>query len=148
MVRVYFAAPLFCEAEKKFNEELVSVLEGAGYSVFLPQRDGLEAAAMGGLDEAEVSRRIFEADISEIKRADVLFMMLDGRVPDEGACVELGYAHALGKPCYGIRTDVRAAERGLALNPMIWGCFKHIIDCPAGGAAEALKEFLAANGLQ
>lgn len=147
MVKVYFAAPLFCESEKKFNAELAAVLEEAGYSVFLPQRDGLEGSELAPLGEEESARRIFGADIREIERADVLFMMLDGRVPDEGACVELGYAYALGKRCYGIRTDVRAAERGLALNPMISGCFKHIIECPAGFAADMLKRFLAESAL-
>lgn len=142
MKRIYFAAPLFCEAEKNFNSELAAVLEEAGYSVFLPQRDGLETAAMQGLTEEEKALKIFAADISEIDGADALFMVLDGRVPDEGACVELGYAYARGKKCYGLRTDVRAAERGLALNPMLTGCFAHIINCAHGLAAQSLKEFL------
>ena len=41
-----------------------------------------------------------------------MLINLDGRVPDEGACVELGYAYARGKRCIGIKTDVRVAEFG------------------------------------
>ena len=50
-------------------------------------------------------------------------MVLDGRVPDEGACVELGIAYASGKRCYGIKGDARSVELDMDLNPMIRGCF-------------------------
>lgn len=57
--------------------------------------------------------------------ADVFLFMLDGRVPDEGACVELGMAHCheefehREKLLVGLRTDVRAAFLGSELNPMV-----------------------------
>ena len=38
--KIYFAAPLFNEAEKEYNLKIVSILESYGYEVFLPQRDG------------------------------------------------------------------------------------------------------------
>ncbi len=120
--RVYFAGPLFSQAEKDFNEEISSILEGCGYEVFLPQRDGIEAAQLEGKSEEELIRMIFELDSSEVKKADIIFMNLDGRVPDEGACVELGIAFASGKRCYGFKTDTRSIELGLDLNPMISGC--------------------------
>jgi nucleoside 2-deoxyribosyltransferase len=43
---------------------------------------------------------------------------MDGRVIDEGASFELGYAYSRGKVCIGLKTDVR---RLLAIgdNPMI-----------------------------
>ena len=46
--KVYFAGPLFNQAEKDFNLELTGVLEEYGYEVFLPQRDGIEAALLEG----------------------------------------------------------------------------------------------------
>jgi nucleoside 2-deoxyribosyltransferase len=39
---IYFAGPLFSEAEKQFNLRLGERLEEAGFCVFLPQRDGVE----------------------------------------------------------------------------------------------------------
>lgn len=42
MKRIYLAGPMFCAAEKTFNEEVTELLESSGYSVFLPQRDGTE----------------------------------------------------------------------------------------------------------
>ena len=106
--RVYFAGPLFNQAEKEFNEEIAAVLEEYGYEVFLPQRDGIEAAQLEGKSEEELIRMIFDLDSSEVKKADILFMNLDGRVPDEGACVELGIAFGTGKRCYGFKTDTRS----------------------------------------
>jgi len=41
-MRVYFAAPLFNEAERAYNESVVGMLEDAGHDIFLPQRDGVE----------------------------------------------------------------------------------------------------------
>ncbi len=147
MTKIYFAAPLFNEAEKAYNLQLARVLEEAGYFVFLPQRDGYEAPKMPGMTEEEKAVKIFAADIAAIDESDVLFMVLDGRVPDEGACVELGYAFAKGKRCYGIRSDVRAAERGLELNPMLTGCFNAIIDCRNQPSISALTTFLSQNKL-
>ena len=48
---------------------------------------------------------------------------MDGRVPDEGACVEIGIVYALGKGCIGLKTDARGAFEG-ADNPMVLGALK------------------------
>lgn len=66
--------------------------------------------------------RLYEAKIFE---SDVFLFVLDGRVPDEGTCVELGIAYCQkklqdpGKKHVGLRTDARAAFIGSALNPML-----------------------------
>ena len=49
-------------------------------------------------------------------------MVLDGRAPDEGACVELGIAYSNNVRCYGFKSDARSVELDLDLNPMITGC--------------------------
>ena len=121
--RIYFAAPLFNEAEREYNLKLVTLLESYGYEVFLPQRDGFLAPELEGKTEEEKTEMIFQKDRDEVLKADILFMVLDGRVPDEGACVELGIAYANGKRCYGIKGDARSVELDMDLNPMITGCF-------------------------
>ena len=60
--RVYFAGPLFCQAEKDYNLQLAKLLEDHGYKVFLPQRDGFEAAQFVGKSEDELTKMIFEND--------------------------------------------------------------------------------------
>ncbi|MBR2281537.1 MAG: nucleoside 2-deoxyribosyltransferase domain-containing protein [Spirochaetales bacterium] len=146
--RVYFAAPLFSYSEKDFNLKLTNLLEEFGYEVFLPQRDGIEAALLTGKTEEELTRMIFEKDVSEILKADIVFMVLDGRVPDEGACVELGIAYANGKRCYGVKTDTRSVEINMDINPMITGCFIRLFkDFDGEKLMETLRQYLSENTL-
>lgn len=146
--KIYFAGPMFSQGEKDYNLKLVKVLEDNGYEVFLPQRDGIEAAMLEGKSEKEKAEMIFEKDVSEIMKADILIMLLDGRVPDEGACVELGIGYANHKRCYGIKTDTRSIELELDLNPMISECFiKLFKDYDGEKLIEQLEQYLAENEL-
>ena len=91
---------------------------------------------------------IFQKDLEEVMKADILFMILDGRVPDEGACVELGIAYANDKRCYGLKTDSRSVEKDLDLNPMISGCFVKLFENMDGDKLiEELEQYLADNEL-
>lgn len=146
--RVYFAGPLFNAAERDFNAKVASVLEENGYSVFLPQRDGILAATLAELSDEEKVRTVFAKDTSELFNSDVLVMIVDGRTPDEGACVELGLARASGKKCYGLKTDARALENGLSINPMIAGCFTDLLTADDTEALlQKLRHFLSNNAL-
>ena len=146
--KVYFAAPLFSQSEKDYNLQLAHILEAHGYEVFLPQRDGYLATELEGKTEEEMAQMIFQKDVSEVLKADIIFMVLDGRVPDEGACVELGIAYASGKRCYGVKTDARSVEINMDLNPMICGCFTKLFTNYDGEALiEELEQYLAENEL-
>jgi len=96
--KAYFAAPLFNPQELSFNETVATVLSGR-FEVHLPQRDGV--LIPGNVrDEAhfrEMSRIAYRSDLDAIRRSDVVFAVLDGRVIDEGVAFELGYGVALGK---------------------------------------------------
>ncbi len=141
--KVYFAGPLFSEAEREYNLKVVSILEKYGYEVFLPQRDGFLAPELAGKTEAEKTKMIFEKDRDEVLKADIIFMVLDGRAPDEGACVELGIAYASGKRCYGIKSDSRSVELDMDLNPMISGCFiKLFYNLDGRELLNSLEEYL------
>ncbi|MGH3874890.1 MAG: nucleoside 2-deoxyribosyltransferase [Pseudonocardiaceae bacterium] len=108
-MRAYIAAPLFSQAEKEFNLQVDAVARSLGLGTYLPQRDGGEAARLvrQGMDEHTVRLRLFELDCAAIAECAVFVFVLDGRVPDEGGCVELGMAFAYGKPCFGLQTDSR-----------------------------------------
>lgn len=143
--RIYFAGPLFCEAEKAYNASVKNALSEAGYDVFLPQESGLNVEKEHMDDpekKKEMGLKIFEKDLEEVEKADILIINLDGRVPDEGACVELGYAFASGKPCFAIKTDVRTAEFGVD-NLMISGAVGNNI----AGSVEELIRMLSSAGL-
>ncbi len=124
---IYFAGPLFSEAEKRFNLRLSERLEEAGFRVFLPQRDGVDGTKppYDRMIREERRRTMFELDKQKVFGSDVFLFVLDGRVPDEGACVELGLAHAhrvltgSDKLIVGLHTDERSAFVGSKLNPMV-----------------------------
>ena len=146
--RVYFAGPMFNQAEKDFNLKITNILEEYGYQVFLPQRDGIEGALLEGKTEEELVDLIFPLDVKNVLDADIIFMNLDGRVPDEGACVELGIAYNANKRCYAFKTDTRSAEYSMDLNPMITGCMIKIFKNFDGNeVVKEIKKYLNENEL-
>jgi nucleoside 2-deoxyribosyltransferase len=132
-MRLYFAAPLFCDAEWAFNARLAAKIEALGYDVFLPQErsdeTGLNLEAMGREAWAQA---IFEQDRDGVFESDVVLFILDGRVPDEGMCVELGLAYAsrahTGKPRHliGYTTDLRVFSPA-GLNAMLSGALDVVL---------------------
>ena len=146
--KIYFAAPLFSAAEREYNLKLVHILESYGYEVFLPQRDGFLAPELEGLTDAEKTEKIFQKDKDEVLKADIIFVVLDGRAPDEGACVELGFAYMAGKRCYGIKSDSRSVELDMDLNPMITGCLNKLFyDLDEERLISSLKDYLSKEQL-
>jgi nucleoside 2-deoxyribosyltransferase len=74
-----------------------------------------EARAAGTLHEMalEIGRR----NTVSIRSCTLLVAVLDGQEPDSGTVAELGYAAALEKTCFGLRSDLRqAGEEGVAVN--------------------------------
>ena len=133
---IYLAAPLFNEAERAFNLQLTEKLEERAFTVFLPQRDGVESSKppWDNMTGDQQRRAIFTMDRDKVLEADILLFVLDGRVPDEGACVELGIAHAqkyllqCDKLLIGLQTDRRGAFLGAKLNPMLSGPLEIVTD--------------------
>ena len=119
LMRIYLAAPLFNPVERSFNERLAALLEPFA-EVFLPQRDGklMRDMLREGMPLEAARNLIFQADIKALRRCNHVVAVLDGRVVDEGVAFEIGYAHALGKTCIGLKTDDRALLPS-GDNPMI-----------------------------
>ena len=116
---IYLAGPLFSPHEREWNTRLRDRL--AIFSdVYLPQDDGalLVDLVGNGMSIQEAKNMVFEADVRAIERCDILLLVMDGRVIDEGACFELGYAYSRGKVCVGLKTDVRSLL-AIGDNPMI-----------------------------
>jgi nucleoside 2-deoxyribosyltransferase len=123
--KVYIAGPLFSYAELRFNEIIADYLLNMGFETFLPQRDGyLLSDLMTQYDtKQKVIDVIFLKDLEEIKNCDIVLFVLDGRVPDEGACVEIGLAYAYDKECIGFKSDSRSLMGDMD-NPLIVGALK------------------------
>lgn len=111
-MKIYISAPLFNKVELEHNRSMRDSLMKLGFKTYLPQEDGSIAfnAIKQGANIAETRRNIFNNNVKEIKNNDIVLCILDGRVPDEGVCVELGIAYALGKICIGYLTDQRSLD--------------------------------------
>lgn len=133
--KIYFAGPLFSQAERDYNQKLCSQIENIGFKVFLPQRDGaeLDKTPYQEMTQLERNKVIFELDVRQVSDSDIFLFVLDGRVPDEGACFELGIAYNQKiqnnseKLIIGIHTDMRASFINSKLNAMIEGAFDKIL---------------------
>jgi nucleoside 2-deoxyribosyltransferase len=137
--KVYCAGPLFTEKEREEMEELASALEQAGFSTFLPQRDGLEltkcvdylvSSGMSQQDAGQMmSCAIFALDMFQVLHGcHALVANLNGRVPDEGTVSEAAMAWSRGKPVVGYKADSRTAFGGRD-NPLVAGLFEFKL-CP------------------
>ena len=107
-MKVYIAAPLYCEQELEYNLKIDTFLRENGFDTYLPQRDGGVVSEMPEIVEGmPKGEYVFKKDLEAMDKSDVFLFLLDGRVPDEGACVALGYFYSSGKPCVGLKTDTR-----------------------------------------
>jgi len=123
---LYFAAPLFSEAERSFNKDVTQELE-QWVDVYLPQRDGglMSELLNYGVPPKIAARRVFNLDMDAIQRSDYIIAILDGRAIDEGVAFELGIAFAQSKRCIGLQTDCRRLA-AWGNNPMISGALEII----------------------
>jgi nucleoside 2-deoxyribosyltransferase len=115
---IYFAAPLFTQAEIVFNQSLANQLEAAGYKIFLPQQQ-----CAGTIDPIE----LFNICIRGLESASMVLVILDGTDADSGSCFEVGYAFAKGLPIVGLRTDFRGSGEYMAVNLMLSNSCQHLL---------------------
>ena len=143
---VYIAAPLFSKSELDFNLILNEFLTNLGFDTFLPQRDGhlLSELISNGSAKDEAIQKIFQKDSETIKNCDIVVFVMDGRVPDEGACVEIGLAFAYNKECFGLKTDSRSLMDDMD-NPLIIGALKGRIAKSFSDLELLLKPFIKNN---
>jgi len=113
-MRIFLAAPLFSDAERAFNAAVARQLRDAGFEVWLAQE-----APFIIKGTAEEKKAIFEGDLKALANSDVVLAVLDGLDVDSGVAFELGFAHALQKPMFGLKTDYRAFSRIEDVNLMI-----------------------------
>lgn len=129
-LRVYVAGPLFNKGDRFVQAEVAKYLERAGFSVFLPQRDGVESTQLfanfiaQGLTEQQAQRKIaqtiFDIDVYQVWKADALVSTVAGIEPDSGTVSETALAFAMGKGIvlYGAE-EIRTFSDQLQLNPLL-----------------------------
>ena len=126
-MKIYIAAPLFNEGERAFNEKVDAIVRESGHETFLPQKEGGCVADLPDTIHGIPKRKyLFQLDCEHMDWCDAILFLLDGRVPDEGSCFELGYCFAKGKRCIGYKTDARSFIDGFE-NVMLHGSLEVIL---------------------
>lgn len=110
-MRVYLAAPLFSQAQRRYNRRLAEKLREIlpRGEVVLPQdfRVGVKGASFN--DRRHLAA-LYRRCVEELENADVVLALLDGADADSGVSFEVGYARGLSKPVLGVRTDYRQLQ--------------------------------------
>ena len=131
---VYCSGPMFDPGDKYDQQQVNDALEKAGYTTYLPQRDGIEIGAMMNMLKkpiieatfftravTAIQRAGFSMDVYQVVEAtDALVLNLNGRVPDEGSVMETASAYVIGKPIV-VYKDTPITAQGNFDNPMIQG---------------------------
>lgn len=105
MTKIYFAAPLFSEAELLYNEHVVKQIRAIypDIDIFLPQEQG-------DINDKEAyadSKMIAKLDTEALLDSDILIALLDGLSIDAGVASEIGVAYQAGIPIIALYTDSR-----------------------------------------
>lgn len=137
---VYFAAPFFSIAERELNGHLIAAMENRGLKVFSPARDGIIAKneINSDADWSCISARVWDCDTTAISNSKAILAVIDGRVIDEGVCVEIGFAAAKMKPIVAFSTDDRK-QFPWGHNPMVIHPISAVVSNPEDAASEIVR---------
>jgi nucleoside 2-deoxyribosyltransferase len=141
-IKIYLASPLGFNPEyKHYLDKIKEKLVTQDHKVFCPWDQTQFAEELERIPfisdfqtrvdaYKEVAAKIGTVNEDGIRRCDVLLAVLDGLEVDSGTASELGFAAAIGKACYGLRTDVRDSGDfpGLPINLQVL----HFIESSGG----------------
>lgn len=156
--RIYCAGPLFNQAERDEMTAIADVLCEAGFTVYLPHRDGMEFRLIlvelvdrgwpAPLAAQFLHEAIFALDVYQLAvECQAVAWNLNGRVPDEGAVSEAAIAWAIGKPIVAYMDDARSLIEG-RVNPMLVGLVEFETKVTIGELPMALKAAIEAEDYQ
>ena len=119
--KIYIAGPLFNAHERNYLELIASELEGSGYKCFLPHRDqsGIDDTELEGTNMSQSTKdKIFNADLTALKEADLTVALITGYDIDSGTAAEIGFTYANDRPIIAI-TAYERRFRNLFVDGMI-----------------------------
>jgi nucleoside 2-deoxyribosyltransferase len=119
MKTLYLASPLgFSPENAAYIDRIKRQVSSRGFDIFDPWEQGQFATAIEAASEQtvyldrvaafrKVASQIGACNEEGIRKAEVVLAVVDGAEIDSGTASEVGFASALGKRCYGLRTDLR-----------------------------------------
>jgi nucleoside 2-deoxyribosyltransferase len=150
MKKIYLASPLgFSPANAGYLSQIKAKLASQGCEIFDPWEqqqfaDSIEQASrerdypVRVAAFQKIARQIGACNEGGIRWADFILAVLDGAEVDSGTAAEVGFGSALGKKCYGLRTDLRDSGDfiGLPVNLQIL----HFIETSGGEMFRSIAE--------
>jgi ubiquinone/menaquinone biosynthesis C-methylase UbiE len=148
---IYLATALFTTAEQQLGAALTERIEALGYAVYWPWRDAgdAELAAAWGSDWPRINAELARRNLRAIESCAAVVAVAEGADVDAGVAMEIGYAHALGKPVTLLRTDFRT--QGTRVGPVnlmlgttavaIYTSIEALLAGLAGTATETVHDF-------
>ncbi|MDP8242865.1 MAG: nucleoside 2-deoxyribosyltransferase [Candidatus Hinthialibacter antarcticus] len=130
-MKLFISSPLgFAESTTRFRETLQTCLQAKSLDIIDPwstasdlESEFKKAESIDKLDVRNdslhsISMKIAERNAANIRECELMLAVLDGVDVDSGTASEIGYAFALGKRIYGLRTDFRRAgeNEGVCVN--------------------------------
>lgn len=110
VIIIYWAAPVFTQAERIWNRLCKEALEKLGpYLVALPQDRAKNFTNSSG--ELDFDPLVEDCE-NQAVTSDIVVVVLDGPDTDSGASVEYGMARQARRCTVGVRTDTRKSEDG------------------------------------
>lgn len=118
-MKIYLASPLgFSPENNPYLQRVKDKLASQGCDIFDPWEQKQFAARIGEAFQLEnfqqrtaafrgIASEIGACNEEGIRGADIVFAVLDCAEVDSGTSSEIGFGAALGKKCYGLRTDLR-----------------------------------------
>lgn len=150
MLRIYLASPLgFSPETESYRSRIIAKLTALGFNVFDPWtqtqfapliNDALSIDGFSARTTAfrEIATKIGGCNTEGIIESDCILAVLDGAEVDSGTAAEIGFASALDKPCFGLRTDVRDCGdfTGIPINLQVL----HFIERSGGKLFRSIEE--------
>jgi len=113
-VKIYLASPFFTPEQVSLVARLEGLLRSfPQFDVYSPREDGV-LISMSLEDKKKNAKKIFENNVHQIRMADLIFAIVDGR--DQGVTWEIAYAFANHK------TIVTYTDHDYGVNVMIQEC--------------------------
>lgn len=97
MSKIYWAAPLHDEEDRKRNAFYVTKLRANGHQVYVPQEHGVWEQTLDkfGGDVGKTRKHFYELDLKACKEADICIAcggdLANPRAPSEGMIWEMGF---------------------------------------------------------
>lgn len=103
--QTYYAAPLFSDMERFYNEYLVKKLREhfPNETFYVPQEQG----DINDKQQYADSKKIAMYDTNALLDSRLMIAVLDGAIIDVGVASEIGVAYQAGIPVVGLYTDSR-----------------------------------------